>query len=158
MPVLLVALAALGLWLVLTGGSDSSNGGSDDAASSVAGSGSTKRLQIKQTDTASVAALGGLDLPDSTDDFKSARLDDDSQLDVTFTITADDEKDFIKGSGLPQPSEGQRVITHASPLWDLDVKGEISGSANTKSGVTRALELTQEDGRTRVRLVLTPAS
>lgn len=159
-PVILAALTVLGLWLVFTGGSDDSgsgNTGSGDPGAGKTASDKPERLAIGETDIDSVSELAGLSLPDSAEDFMSARLDDDSQLDVSFTIAADDEAVFLDASGIPEPQKDQRVITHTSPLWDLNVEGTIRGAADTKGDVTRALELTDEDGRTRVRLVITPA-
>ena len=157
---LLAALAVLGLWLVFTGGSgdggsgsaDSEDPGSEDPASE-----DLKRLAIDDTDMDSVSRLAGLTPPGSTEDFMSARMDDDSQLDVTFTIAPGDEAALLDASALPEPREDQRVITHASPLWDLNVEGTIRGAADTAGDVRRAIELVDEKGRTRVRLVVTPA-
>lgn len=164
-PVVLASLAVLGLWLVLTGGADGT--GSDDTPangdrSGDAGSGGTAsedpgRLDIDGTDMDSVSRLAGLSLPAGTGDFMSARMDDDSQLDVSFTIAHEDESAFLDASTFPEPREDQRVITHASPLWELNVEGTIRGVADTAGDVRRAVELVEEDGRTRVRLVLTPA-
>jgi hypothetical protein len=154
-PVVLAALTVLGLLLVFTGGSDDSdprNTGSGNTASN-----NPTRLAIGETDIDSVSNLAGLSLPESTEDFMSARLDDDSQLDVSFTIATDEEALFLDASGIPEPKEDQRVITHTSPLWDLNVQGTIRGAADTTGDVTRAVELTEEDGHTRVRLVITPA-
>ena len=159
-PVVLAVLTVLGLWLVFTGGSDDSgsgNTGSGDPGAGNTASDNPERLAIGETDIDSVSELAGLSLPDSTEDFMSARLDDDSQLDVSFTIAADDEAAFLDASGIPEPQKDQRVITHTSPLWDLNIEGTIRGSADTTGDVTRAIELVDEDGRTRVRLVITPA-
>lgn len=159
-PVVLAVLTVLGLWLVFTSGSDDGdpgNTGSGNTGSGNTASDNPERLAIGETDIDSVSELAGLSLPDSTGDFMSARLDDDSQLDVSFTIATDDEAVFLDESGIPEPQQDQRVITHTSPLWDLNVDATIRGTADTTGDVTRALELTEEDGRTRVRLVITPA-
>lgn len=154
-PVVLAALAALGLWLVFTGGSG--DGGPDDRGSGGTAPDNPERLEIGETDIDSVSELAGISLPAGVEDFMSARMDDDSQLDVSFTIAPADEATFLEASSLPDPQEDQRVITHASPLWDLNISGTIRGAADTAEGVTRALELVDEDGRTRVRLVIAPA-
>ena len=149
-PVLLVLGATLGLWLVFAGGT------ADDSAQD-----DPDRLSIGDTDLESIAELAGITLPESTDGFLSARLDDDSQLDVTFTIDPADESAFTEASELPEPVADQRVITHSSPLWDLNAEGTIRGASDTTRGadgdtpVGRAVEFTDEDGLTRVRLVLT---
>ncbi|MFV0318009.1 MAG: hypothetical protein ACK5O2_13745 [Microthrixaceae bacterium] len=145
-PLLLVALGALGIWLIVTGsGQDASSTGPD-------------RLPIGNTDMASVEELAAIEVPGGAQDFLTARLDDDTQLDVTFTIDPTDEAGFIDGSGFTEPVDGERVITHSSPLWDLNVDGTVRGVADTAGGVTRAVELLGEGERTRVRLVLTRAA
>lgn len=151
-PVVLTALTVAGLWLVFAG-----RGTDDTEAVNEKGSENSRRLPIEDTDMASVGALAGLSLPESTEDFMSARLDDDSQLDVSFTIAPDDETAFLDASGFPEPTADQRVITHTSPLWNVNVDTTIRGVMDDNGDVTRALELTEEDGRTRVRLVVTPA-
>lgn len=161
-PVLLGALAAAGLWLVFTGGADDSpqddtgRGASEEPGSGNPRTGDTTRLDIDGTDMESVSRLAGLSLPPGTEDFLSARMDDDSQLDVTFTIAQDDETAFVEASSLPEPRAGRRVITHASPVWELNVEGTIRGASDTVGDVRRAIELVEGAGRTRVRLVLTP--
>jgi hypothetical protein len=147
-PVVLVVVAAAGIVLVVAGGGD---GGAD-------GSGEASGLAIEDTGADSVAELGGLALPDSTSDFLTARLDDDSQLDVTFTIAAESEEEFLQGSALADPVEDQRVILHSSPLWELNAEGTVRGSSDlAPTGVRRAVELVEEGGLVRVRLVITPA-
>lgn len=154
---LLGAVAVGGLWLVLFGGD-----GGGEATDSADGT-----LELTDTDAQSVSELAGLELPESTADFLTARLDDDTQLDVTFTIDPDDEPSFVEGSGLAPPSTGERVIFHASPLWELNAEGPVRGSTDTSpgkvdptsehQGVSRAVELVDEGELVRVRLVLSPA-
>lgn len=141
-PVLLVALAAVGVWMVVSG--------SDDPEEPEPG-----QLAIGDTDVASIEELAGIEVPEGAEDFLTARIDDDSQLDVTFTIDPGDESSFVTDSGLPDPVAEQRVITHASPLWELNVEDTIRGAADSTPSVNRAVELVEEDGRTRVRLVVT---
>jgi len=151
----LLGLIALGgLALVLLGG----GGDTDDADGPESGG---ERLDLAGTDADAVSELAGLELPDSTSDFLTARLDDDSQLDVTFTIDPGDVAAFLSGSGLAEPVEGERVILHSSPLWELNAEGATSGTVDTvgegASAVTRAVELVSETDRLRVRMVVTPA-
>jgi len=148
-PAVLVILTAMAAWLVVTGGDD----GSDDPAAS--GSGET--LDITEYDRDEVADFAGLEFPDSTEDFLTARLDDGSQLDVTFTMDPDDDATFVEGSGLPEPVAGDRYITHTSPLWKLNTDSEVRGAEDTVDDIRRQVELVDEDGRTRVRIVITPA-
>ena len=154
---LLGVIALGGLALVLFGGVDEVTDGS--------GSGGAA-LELSDTDADSVSELAGLELPDSTSDFLTARLDDDSQLDVTFTIDPADEAAFLQGSGLARPVGGERVILHSSPLWELNAEGTVRGSADGPGPegeeadpprVRRAVELVEEGELLRVRLVITPA-
>ena len=155
---LLGVIALGGLVLVLFGGADEDTDGS--------GSGGAT-LELSDTDADSVSELAGLELPDSTSDFLTARLDDDSQLDVTFTIDPAEEAAFLEGSGLARPVEGERVILHSSPLWELNAEGTVRGSADgpgpeeeaaaDPTRVRRAVELVEEGELLRVRLVITPA-
>lgn len=157
---LLGVIALGGLALVLFGGADEETDGS--------GSGGAT-LELSDTDADSVSELAGLELPDSTSDFLTARLDDDSQLDVTFTIDPAEEAAFLEGSDLARPVEGERVILHSSPLWELNAEGTVRGSADGPGPedeeeaaadplrVRRAVELVEEGELLRVRLVITPA-
>lgn len=109
-----------------------------------------------------LAEAAELDLPAGTADFLTARLPDRSQLDVTFTVATDEAQGFVTGSGLPTPVAGDRMILHASPLWELNPGSEIRGAQDTVPGpdgvdLRRAVELVDEDGRVRVRMVITPA-
>jgi hypothetical protein len=154
---LLGVIALGGLVLVLFGGADEDTDGS--------GSGGAT-LELSDTDADSVSELAGLELPDSTSDFLTARLDDDSQLDVTFTIDPADEAAFVEDSGFAEPVEGERVILHSSPLWELNAAGTVRGAADgpgtegqstDQPQVRRAVEFVGEGDLVRVRLVITPA-
>lgn len=153
--VLLGVVALGGLALVLFGNDDGAN---EDGIESAAGGGA---LDLSDTDAEGVSELAGLALPETSAEFLSARLDDDSQLDVTFTIDPTDEAAFVEGSGFPEPVEGERVIFHSSPLWELNAQGPIRGTGDTvtsgKQGVRRSVELIAEGELVRVRLVITPA-
>ena len=164
MPAVLVLLAILGLTLLLVGNDDSPATG-DSTAGDTATSGA--RLELTDTDSESVSALASLDLPPSASGFLTARLDDDSQLDVTFTMEPADEAAFLAGSGLPEPVADERVIFHASPLWELNAEGAtIRGATDTTAAgqepasgmapVRRSLEIVDEGEVLRVRLVVTP--
>jgi hypothetical protein len=151
-PVVLLLLAATGTWLLLAGGDDG-----DGETAAAPGAGAEATLEVGDTDQASVAELAGLSLPPGTADFLSARLDDDTQLDVTFTLDPAEEAAFLSGSGFDEPVEGQRVILHSSPLWKLNADAPLRGVEDTSEGLRRRVELVAEDGRTRVRMVVTPA-
>lgn len=143
-PFVLVALGALGLWLVVAGSDDDTTADSGPI------------VEIESTDAEAVAELAALEIPGGAQDFLTARLDDDTQLDITFTIDPADEAAFIEGSALPDPSAGQRTITHSSPLWELSPSSEVRGSDDSVGELRRRIELVEEDGRVRVRAVLTP--
>jgi hypothetical protein len=148
-PVALALLAGLGVWLIAAGGDEGEEANTDSVP--------REQLDIQDTDQESIADLAGLSLPEDTEDFLTARLDDDTQLDVTFTLDPAEEADFLTGSGLGQPVEDQRVVFHSSPLWKLNPETDVRGSENTAGGLRRQVELVAEDDRTRVRLVVTPA-
>lgn len=149
-PVLLAVLAGIAVWLLATGGDDA-------AQDTTAASTPRERLVIAETDQASVSDFADLALPASTADFLTARLDDDTQLDVTFTLDPADESAFLEGSALGQPVEDQRVVFHSSPLWKLNPEAAVRGLESSSDGLRRQVEFVDEDGRTRVRLVITPA-
>ena len=99
-------------------------------------------------------------MPPDAADFLTARLDDDRQLDITFTMPAAAVDGFVEGSGLPEPVADQRVVLHSSPLWKLnpDAGTSVSGSSDTLGEVNRSVELvTESDGVVRARVVITSA-
>ncbi|MEZ5270462.1 MAG: hypothetical protein R2789_18590 [Microthrixaceae bacterium] len=146
---MLVLGAALGLWLVFAGGT------ADDSAQD-----DPDRLPIGDTDLESIAELAGITLPESTDGFLSARLDDDSQLDVTFTIDPADERVHrgIRAARTGgRPAGDHTLLPTLGPECGGDDPRRLRhhpGRRRRHSG-GRAVEFTDEDGLTRVRLVLT---
>ncbi len=104
--------------------------GSDDEAASV------EVLSTLRPTKAMVARDAGIAFPPSTDGFRAARVGGD--LHVSFTIDADDADAFDERSGL-HLAAGKRVITHSSPLWELNPSGEISGGASADSAVRRTV-------------------
>lgn len=152
-PLVLVVGLALGVWLVIAGGSSQPPGTSRSTSGHRGGA-----LDLSDTAQRAVAELGGFAFPRSTADFLTAKLNDSSQLDITFTIDPADEHAFVEGSSLPDPVSGDRVITHSSPLWKLNPDGTISGTRDPHGDVNRQVELVPEKGRLRVRAVLTPAT
>ena len=104
-----------------------------------------------------LASDAGIAFPPSTDGFRAARVGGD--LHVSFTIDADDADAFDERSGL-HLAAGKRVITHSSPLWELNPSGEISGGASADSAVKRTVEIVTPAVDTdplQVRLVISPA-
>jgi hypothetical protein len=150
-PVAAVVLAGVALWLIVTDDGDGSTRGDEPAAADAP-------LQLEDSSQASVEELSGLDFPDSASEFLSAQLEVGSQLDITAIVPPAEEAAFLAASGLAAPVEGERVITHASPLWDLNPSEPIRGVSDRHAGVHRAVELVEEDGSVRVRAVITPAT
>jgi hypothetical protein len=150
LPIAAAALAVVGVLLIVT---------DDDSTPDTTGTpkDGAATLGIEDSSQASVEDLSGLDFPDSATEFLSAQLDDGSQLDVTAIIPSSEEAAFLEASGLPIPVAGERVVTHSSPLWDLNPSGTIRGVTDTTATVQRAVELVDEEGSTRVRAVITPA-
>ena len=111
--------------------------GSDDEAASV------EVLSTLRPTKAMVARDAGIAFPPSTDGFRAARVGGD--LHVSFTIDADDADAFDERSGL-HLAAGKRVITHSSPLWELNPSGEISGGASADSAVRRTVEVVTPGG------------
>lgn len=153
----LLVLLVLGVVLVVTGGDDGTPTDADGSASP-AGEAPDPRpdptLPIDDLSVAGVEELSGLAVPDDAADFLTAKLDDDQQLDVTFTMAPDEEEAFLAGSGLPPMAVDARVITHSSPLWKLTPEGQLRGGADIRDGVNRAVELVEEGDRVRVRVTL----
>jgi hypothetical protein len=151
----------LGVLLVVSGGGD---GADQDASTTSTGSippsaAASEPLPLDDLSRSGVEALAGLQLPPSASDFLTARLADDAQLDVTFTMEPDEEAAFIEASGLPEPVADERVILHSSPLWKLnpDDAAIIRGAADDAGSVERAVELVDEGDRVRARVVIISA-
>lgn len=152
-----VAIVVIGIVLVITGGDDATTAPSTTTTSLAPGETPAPTLALTDTSMAGVAAYAGLALPASTHDFLTASPEGRTQMDVTFTLPSDDVDGFVTGSGFPALGD-ERVITHSSPLWKVNPEGEVRGAADRTDSVGRAVEVVPEDGRVRVRLVLTPAA
>ncbi len=157
-----VVLVVVALVLIFNGDDRSAPTAPSTTASSAdasGGGGATKAtLPLGQTSQAAVAQLTGLVFPAGTADFLTAKLADGTQLDVTFTIPKSDEAAFVSASGLPALKAKERVVSHSSPLWKLNPEGQISGAADTRGSVARAVELVTEGDRLRARVVISPAA
>ena len=127
-----------------------------EGAGSTSGS-PTDTLDLTDTSQAAVEEVSGLAFPPGTNDFLTAQLDGGSQLDITATVPPAEEAAFLQASGLSAPVAGERVVTHSSPLWELNPSGTIRGVSDTANGVHRSVELVEEAGRVRVRAVVTSA-
>ncbi len=148
---LVLALLLLGL---VVGGCLVITGGGDDSADTTLPSRPTSTLPLGDLSITGIESLSGIDVPEGAADSLSARLDGDRQLDVTFTITPEQLAAFISSSGLPPVTEGNRVILHSSPLWKLNPGTPISGVADIRDATNRAVEVTPEGDRLRVRITL----
>jgi len=149
----LLVLAVLLVGLVV-GGCLVITGGADDPADTTLPSRPTSTLPLGDLSITGIESLSGIDVPEGAADYLSARLDGDRQLDVTFTITPEQLAGFISSSGLPPVTEANRVILHSSPLWKLNPGTPISGVADLREGINRAVEVTPEGDRLRVRVTL----
>lgn len=125
------------------------------ACSSDDGDGDTAVLDQVAPTKADIARDAGISFPASTADFRLVRISGD-QIDVTFTLTPADVDGFASGSGIVL-TDGERSITHASPLWDVAIVGEFAGGSSTVDGVRRRAEVVgSEDAATvTVRLSVT---
>jgi len=172
----LVIGSGVGAWLVITGGAtepaddapsqtrdgvaQGSESGGADATTTEEPAPQRSPLPLDDLSQPAVAELGGLAVPTDATEFLTARLDDDRQLDITFTMPAAAVDAFVQGSGLPEPVADQRVVLHSSPLWKLnpDAGTPVSGTNDTAGEVNRSVELVSEgDGVVRARVVLTSA-
>ena len=158
---LAVVLVVVGIVLVVTG-DDEPTGPSTTTTTVADGQAPTATLPLDDTSVKGVSSMAGLVAPDAAKDFLTAATENKAQLDVTFTLPSDLVAAFVSGSGFPALVEGEKVVTHSSPLWKLNPEGTESGAADsvTVDGVTvvRAVETVPEGDRVRVRLVLTPGS
>ncbi len=158
---LAVVLVVVGIVLVVTG-DDEPTGPSTTTTTVADGQAPTATLPLDDTSVKGVSSMAGLVVPDAAKDFLTAATENKAQLDVTFTLPSDLVAAFVSGSGFPALVEGEKVVTHSSPLWKLNPEGTESGAADsvTVDGVTvvRAVETVPEGDRVRVRLVLTPGS
>lgn len=158
---LAVVLVVVGIVLVVTG-DDEPTGPSTTTTTVADGQAPTATLPLDDTSVEGVSSMAGLVVPDGAKDFLTAATENKAQLDVTFTLPSDQVDAFVSGSGFPALVEGEKVVTHSSPLWKLNPEGTESGAADsvTVDGVTvvRAVETVPEGDRVRVRLVLTPGS
>jgi len=158
---LAVVLVVVGIVLVVTG-DDEPTGPSTTTTTVADGQAPTATLPLDDTSVEGVSSMAGLVVPDGAKDFLTAATENKAQLDVTFTLPSDLVAAFVSGSGFPALVEGEKVVTHSSPLWKLNPEGTESGAADsvTVDGVTvvRAVETVPEGDRVRVRLVLTPGS
>jgi hypothetical protein len=121
----------------------------DDDANDTAGSAALDQVAPTKAD---VSHDAGVEFPASTADFRLVRIGAD-QVDVTFTLATTDVDAFASGSGI-ELTDGQRAITHASPLWDVAITGAVRGGSSSENGITRNVEVLAAGDRSSVRLSL----
>jgi len=93
----------------------------------------------------------GVTLPASVEGFRATRTATD-QLQVTATVTDGDGARLADDLGL---EADRRVVTHSSPLWELNPGGTIRGGTSRHEEVERAVEVIDDDGsRSTVRMIL----
>lgn len=164
MAIFLAAGLALGIGLVVLGGEDDTPTTSstttsveEDAPTSTATPGVT--LPLADLSQATVSQLTGLAFPADMTEFLTAKLDTDTQLDITFVMPESSTAAFLTDSGLPAPTADERLILHSSPLWKLnpDEGTTLSSSQGDAAGVHRVVELIGDgSGTIRARIVITP--
>jgi hypothetical protein len=163
--IFLVAGLALGVGLVVLGSEDSDAPSApsttaeaeDQTPVRTATPGVT--LPLSDLSEAAVSELSGLVFPADMSEFLTAKLDTDTQLDVTFVMPAASTAAFVADSGLPAPTADERLILHSSPLWKLnpDEGTTLSSTQGDAGGVHRVVELIGDDSENiRVRVVVTP--
>ena len=103
-----------------------------------------------------LGAATGIEFPDSLAEYRSVQLGP-SQLDVTFTIPAGDLAAFVDGSALGPLLEGERVMAHSSPLWELNPDEAIRGAESERDGYLRSVEVLGDGDPLVVRLTVRPA-
>lgn len=97
-----------------------------------------------------VSEQAGLALPDSMEEFRLTRIDEDT-VHVTFTFDAADVDTFAADSGL-EFTEGERVIAHASPLWDLNPDGTHRGGSDEFDTVIRTVDVVTDGDTATARI------
>ena len=108
---------ALGLIILGGGADDDADATSSTTTSTLAAPPPGVTLPLEQLSASAVAQLTGLAFPPDMTDFLTARLDGDTQLDVTFVMPEAAVAEFIESSGLPAPTADERLVLHSSPLW-----------------------------------------
>lgn len=80
-------------------------------------------LQLQGTSAAEISERTGLFFSDDLAEFRSALSETGEQVDIRFVATAAEVEAFISESELPPLTKNQRLLTHSSPVWDLNPVG-----------------------------------
>lgn len=112
---------------------------------------------VEPLSRADVEEVASVRFPPSTTAYRSTR-DADGTTYVSCRMAGADVDEFERDGGLTLVAD-ERVITHASPLWDLNPTGELSGDESSRDGVMREVEVVRTDGSddVEVRMVITAA-
>lgn len=100
------------------------NSNDDDAA----------RLQIEGTSAAEISELTGLQFPDDLVEFRSALAETGEQVDIRFVATNEQVEQFIDDSNLPPLVAERRLLTHSSPVWELNPVSATTNSSEVVDG------------------------
>lgn len=101
-----------------------------------------------------IARRAGIAFPASTTKFESVKAGD--ELHVVCTIPTADLGAFETGSKVTLVA-GKRVVIHASPIWDLNPTGLISGASSRFGAIDRDIEAAVDGATATIRIVLTNA-
>lgn len=116
-------------------------------------------LPLQDLSADAVEEFTGLRFPADMTEFLTAKLDSNTQLDITFDMPTASTEAFLSESGLPAPTPDERLILHSSPMWKLnpDEGTTLSSSTSVAEGVRRVVELVGDgSGTIVVRIVVTP--
>ena len=126
---------------------------SDDPGATSTTAGPT--LPFRAPSKTELGDAAGLAFPDAVGEYRSVQLSP-NQLDVTFTIAAADLDAFVDGSDLGELVPGERVMAHASPLWELNPDDVVRGAESERDGYRRTVEVVGEGDPLVVRLTIQP--
>lgn len=150
-------LAVLSLLVGAAAGCSSAGDPATASTTTGAGTAPAATLPFTAPTKAQLAEAAGLAFPAQTTEFRTVLIDP-RQLDLSFGMSRSDLDAFVTGSALTL-SKDQRVVTHVSPLWTLSPAGSISGGADDRGALRRAVEVVDDGGPSlTVRVVLTPTS
>ena len=98
-----------------------------------------------------IARRAGLAFPASTTHFESVKVG--NELHATCVIAAADLPAFESGSKLELVA-GKRVVIHASPIWELNPAGQISGGSSRSGAIDRTVEAVVDGAIVHLRIIL----
>lgn len=100
-----------------------------------------------------LAAATGIVFPSSVRDYRSVAIGP-TAIDIAFSMSAADVTKFASDSSI-ELIAGQRLIHHASPVWDQNPVGLISSGQTRQGTTTSTIEIVSGSGdRVAVRLAV----